>query len=62
MLPQLLPQVWGQSTGVRDQLLSASTVNDFMLQSVGILGGLLLAFWARRKDIKTGSPFGSQGR
>ncbi|MFO1163520.1 MAG: lysozyme [Reyranellaceae bacterium] len=62
MLPQLLPQVWGQSIGVRDQLMTAPTVNDFMLQSVGILGGLLLAFWARRKDIKTGSPFGSQGR
>lgn len=62
LLPQMLPGIWSHAAPIRDQLSAASSPQDLWTQVLGIGLGLLIILWAKRQDLRTGSPFGSQGR
>ncbi len=62
MLPQLLPGVWSQSQAISGQLGAADGTQDLLMQAGGIALGLGMALWAKRRDLRKGSVFGSQGR
>lgn len=62
MLPQVLPGVWSHALPIRDQLGAATSPQDFWTQVLGVGFGLVMVLWAKRQDLRSGSPFGSQGR